>query len=63
MSNNANSLNELYMTTGAAAAYLSVAMPTVRWYVKSGKLRGEKVGTFMLVLRADVERLARERRY
>lgn len=55
------SLADLYMTPSQAASALSVNRLTVRRWVASGRVLGERVGTITLIWRADIEREARAR--
>ena len=54
-------LQDLYLTTGQAAAVLQVNRLTVQRWVKSGKLSGELVGRVTLISKDEVHRLAVER--
>lgn len=49
-----------FMSTGAAAAFASVAGGTIRRWIREGKLAGHKAGRVVRVKRADLERLLGE---
>lgn len=52
-----------YVLTAEAARIVGVVPATVRWWEKSGRLPAERTGDgTRLFKRADVERMARERR-
>jgi excisionase family DNA binding protein len=55
------SIQDTYVTAGQAAALLSVSKQTVWRWIKLGKLYGEHAGRDVLISRAEVEELARER--
>lgn len=53
-------LSHIYMLTGQAAALLRVNRLTVQRWVKTGRLRGERVGYVTLIDRQQVEQIAAE---
>jgi len=61
MSNSQVHLCDIYTTPGEASALLLVNRLTIRRWVKSGKLRGERVGSITLILKEDVQRIAQKR--
>lgn len=54
-------LSDIYMLTGQAAALLMVNRLTVQRWVKTGRLRGERVGYVTLIDKQQVEQIATER--
>ncbi|MCH8064682.1 MAG: helix-turn-helix domain-containing protein [Chloroflexi bacterium] len=54
-------IEELFLTSGQAAAILAVNPLTVQRWVKSGRLAGHKVGHITLLSRQEVEEIARQR--
>ncbi len=56
------SLQDVYVTTGQAAALLHVNRLTVQRWVRSGRLTGERVGNVTLIVKKEVEQLATERK-
>ena len=57
-----NNLRAMYMTIGEAALYLDVNRLTIRRWLKSGRLNGERIGHFTLILKDDVRRIAIQER-
>lgn len=55
-------LQEEYLTTGQAAAMLSVNRLTIQRWVTAGRLDGQRVGNVTLIVRKQVEELALRRR-
>jgi excisionase family DNA binding protein len=46
------------MTIGQAASYLDVNRITIRRWIQSGKLKGEKIGKVTLILKTDIFAIA-----
>ena len=57
----AQSVADSYLTIGGTAAALAVNRITVRRWLQSGRLHGERVGKVTLIPKAEVEALARAR--
>ena len=55
-------LDDIYTTPGEAAKLLLVNRLTILRWVKSGKLRGERIGRIYLILKEDAWRIAKEHR-
>ena len=54
-------LQDIYVTTGQAAAMLHLNRLTIQRWVNAGKLTSQRVGYVILIDRAEVERIAMER--
>lgn len=55
---NNDRLSTRYMTIGEAALYLDVNRITIRRWLKSGNLKGERIGHFTLILKTDIYSIA-----
>lgn len=52
-------LQEMFLTTGQAAAALNVNRLTIQRWVNAGRLNGQRVGNVTLIPRDEVESLVR----
>ncbi len=55
-------LEERYASISEAGRLLGVAEETVRWYFKTGKLRGLRIAGRRVINRTSVENLLKKRR-
>ncbi len=55
-------ISENYVTNAEAAALMSVNPLTIYLWVKSGKLRAERVGKELLILRDDLSQMTKSTR-
>jgi len=57
-----NNIRTMYMTIGEATSYLDINRLTIRRWLKSGRLNGERIGHFTLILKDDVHKIAIQER-
>jgi excisionase family DNA binding protein len=54
-------LSDVYVTIGQASRLSLVNRATIRRWIKTGRLKGEKMGLVTLILKDDVIKIAKER--
>lgn len=61
MSNLIEEVHNMYVTHGEARKILGVSRPTMTKWVRDGRVAAYRIGREVLIERAEVERLRRER--